>query len=239
MIELRSVTKTYLGAGRSPAVTALNEVSLTVESGEFLVVTGRSGSGKTTLLNLAAGLLQPTSGEVLFAGDDLWKMSDKERSRLRNHKVGFVFQFPSLLPSLTTLENVALPQSLGGSDATRQTHGERQTDGARKRRATELLDMVGLSDKLASFPRQLSAGQQQRAVIARALVNEPEILFADEPSSDLDEQTEQEIMTLFSTIHRDSGLTVVMVTHTSQLVSYGTRAVEMAAGTIVTGPGGC
>jgi ABC-type lipoprotein export system ATPase subunit len=232
MIELRSVTKTYLGAGRNPAVTALNEVSLTVESSEFLVVTGRSGSGKTTLLNLAAGLLHPTSGEVLIAGDDLWKMSDKERSRLRNHKVGFVFQFPSLLPSLTTLENVALPQSLGGSES------PRQEAGARERRAAELLDMVGLSDKLASFPRQLSAGQQQRAVIARALVNEPEILFADEPSSDLDEQTEQEIMTLFSTIHRDRGLTVVMVTHTSQLVSYGTRAVEMAAGTIVPGEHG-
>jgi lipoprotein-releasing system ATP-binding protein len=222
MIELRSVTKTYLGAGQNPAVTALDKVDLKITQGEFLIITGRSGSGKTTLLNLAAGLARPTSGEVLFEGEHLWRLSDVRRSRLRNRSVGFVFQFPSLLPSLTALENVALPQSLGGEHI--KVPGER---------ATELLEMVGLSDKLAAFPRQLSAGQQQRAVIARALVNDPRLLFADEPSSDLDEQTEQEIMDLFGRIHREKGLTVVMVTHTTQLVRHGTRALEMAAGKVV------
>ncbi len=226
MIELREVTKTYLGQGHCPAVTALDRVSLTVERGEFLVITGRSGSGKTTLLNLAAGLARPTSGGILLAGEDLWKLTDVQRSRLRNHKLGFVFQFPSLLPALTVLENVILPQSLGG-------RGTGRTDAERRSRAEGLLDLVGLCDKLSSFPRQLSAGQQQRAVIARALVNDPEILFADEPSSDLDEQTEQEIMQLFTDIHRERGVTVVMVTHTTLLVRHGTRALEMAAGRIV------
>jgi putative ABC transport system ATP-binding protein len=221
MISLRSVTKTYTGAKRSPAVTALDQVSLEVTKGEFLVITGRSGSGKTTLLNIAAGLVRPSSGEVLFDGHDLWKLSDADQSRLRTKSVGFVFQFPSLLPSLTVIENVALPASFAGSPT-----------AAEPERVEELLDLVGLADKLHSHPRQLSAGQQQRVVIARALVNRPEMLFADEPSSDLDEQTEGEIMTLFKEIHGTTGVTIVMVTHTTQLVSYGTRAIEMAQGVV-------
>jgi ABC-type lipoprotein export system ATPase subunit len=222
MITLRSVTKTYEGAKAAPAVTALEKVSLEVEKGEFLVVTGRSGSGKTTLLNVAAGLVHPTSGEVLLDGQDVWDLSDSHQSRLRSRKIGFVFQFPSLLPSLTVRENVALPVSFKGD----QVKPEPQ-------RPTELLGMVGLADKTGSYPRQLSAGQQQRVVIARALVNRPELLFADEPSSDLDEQTEGEIMALFKQIHDETGVTIVMVTHSVQLVTYGTRAIEMAAGTIV------
>ena len=222
MIELRSVTKTYEGAKAAPAVTALENVSLEVEEGEFLVVTGRSGSGKTTLLNVAAGLVRPTSGEVLLDGQDVWGLSDSHQSRLRSQKIGFVFQFPSLLPSLTVLENVALPLSFKGDQ-----------DKPEPQRPTELLDVVGLADKTGSYPRQLSAGQQQRVVIARALVNRPELLFADEPSSDLDEQTEGEIMALFKQIHGETGVTIVMVTHSVQLVTYGTRAIEMAAGAIV------
>lgn len=221
MISLTSITKTYPEAKRSPAVTALRDVSLEVDEGEFLVITGRSGSGKTTLLNVAAGLVRPTSGAVFLDGHDLWEMSDDDQSRLRAAKVGFVFQFPSLLPSLTVLENVALPVSFRADHA-----------AAEPQRARELLDMVGLADKLGSYPRQLSAGQQQRVVIARALVNSPEVLFADEPSSDLDERTEREIMALFKEVHTGSGVTIVMVTHTTQLVSYGTRAIEMAQGSI-------
>jgi ABC-type lipoprotein export system ATPase subunit len=220
MVSLREVTKTYPGAKRAPAVTAVGGVSLEIEKGEFLVVTGRSGSGKTTLLNLAAGLIRPTSGQVMLDGIDLWKLSDAEQSRLRSRRIGFVFQFPSLLPSLTAFENVALPLSFSGDHA------------VEPERATELLGTVGLSDKLGSYPRQLSAGQQQRVVIARSLVNQPELLFADEPSSDLDEQTEREIMELFQRIHRETGVTIVMVTHTAQLVSYCTRAVEMATGAL-------
>jgi ABC-type lipoprotein export system ATPase subunit len=225
MIELRSVTKSYPAGKENPAVTALDNVSLAVRAGEFVVVTGRSGSGKTTLLNVAAGLARPTSGQVMLLGTDLWEQSDADRSRLRNEKLGFVFQFPSLLPALTVVENVSLPASFS-----RRDNGSAAEASARAR---ELLDVVGLSDKLGAFPRQLSAGQQQRVVIARALINRPEVLFADEPSSDLDEQTEQEIMELFSRIHRDTSVTIVMVTHSTQLVSFGTRAVEMARGTVL------
>jgi ABC-type lipoprotein export system ATPase subunit len=227
MISLRSATKTYEGAKQAPAVTALDSVSLEVGKGEFLVITGRSGSGKSTLLNIAAGLVRPTSGEVLFEGQNLWELSDGDQSRLRAQNVGFVFQFPSLLPALTALENVTLPLSFDKRHVRGDSRG-----GRVPRTAAELLGMVGLADKLGSHPRQLSAGQQQRVVIARALVNAPEVLFADEPSSDLDEQTEREIMALFKTIHADTGVTVVMVTHTTQLVTYGTRAIEMTRGTI-------
>jgi ABC-type lipoprotein export system ATPase subunit len=221
MISLRSISKTYEGARHSPAVHALDIVDLEVEQGEFLVITGRSGSGKTTLLNIAAGLLRPTSGAVFLAGKDLWGMPDKDQSLLRADKIGFVFQFPSLLPSLTSLENVTLPPSFAAD-----------RKGSVSARAAELLELVGLADKSGAYPRQLSAGQQQRVVIARALINRPEILFADEPSSDLDELTEREIMTLLKEIHDTTGVTIVMVTHTSELVSYGTRAIEMAAGRI-------
>jgi putative ABC transport system ATP-binding protein/lipoprotein-releasing system ATP-binding protein len=222
MIALRNVTKTYR-VSKEVAVTAVHGVSLNVDRGEFVIITGRSGSGKTTLLNLAAGLARPTSGDVLLNDTNLWRLSDREQSLLRNQKLGFVFQFPSLLPSLNVLENVVLPRTFGVNHTGHDPH----------ERATQLLGMVGLSDKLAAYPRQLSAGQQQRVVIARALINEPEVILADEPTSNLDEQTEQEIMNLFRDIHRQTGVTIVVVTHTSQLVSYGTRAIQMAGGLIV------
>jgi ABC-type lipoprotein export system ATPase subunit len=189
-----------------------------------VVITGRSGSGKTTLLNLAAGLTRPTSGKISLDGVDLWSLSDKEQSSMRSRKVGFIFQFPSLLPTLTVLENVALPVIFNGHP---------QADGAAYLRAEELLKLVGLQDKWIAYPRQLSAGQQQRVVIARALMNHPEILLADEPTSDLDEQTEREIIELFAQIHRESGVTILMVTHTSQLTEYGTRSIEMAGGKVI------
>jgi len=222
MIALRNVTKTYQ-VSKEVAVTAVRNVSLNVDKGEFVVITGRSGSGKTTVLNLAAGLVKPTSGEVCLGNVNLWSLADREQSLLRNRQIGFVFQFPSLLPSLTVLENVALPTIFGTN--------HRGQDP--RKRAAELLDMVGLSDKLSAYPRQLSAGQQQRVVIARALIGPPEVLLADEPTSNLDEQTEHEIMDLFRDIHGKTGVTVALVTHTSQLVSYGTRAIEMASGVIV------
>jgi lipoprotein-releasing system ATP-binding protein len=224
MIKLQDVTKTYEPAGGDP-VTAVQGASLSVTCGEFVVVTGRSGSGKTTLLNLAAGLTRPTSGSVFLAGQDLWRLPDREQARLRNQKVGFVFQFPSLLPALTVLENVTLPVIFGGRG---------QSEGVAAR-AKELLERVGLAAKLYALPRQLSAGQQQRVVVARALINRPEILLADEPTSDLDEQTETEIMELFRDIHTGTGVTILMVTHTSQLVRYGTRAIQMAGGQVLNG----
>ena len=226
MIALRDVTKTYK-VSKEVAVAAVRGVSLEVEQGEFVIITGRSGSGKTTLLNLAAGLVKPTSGEVLLNDTNLWRLSDREQSLLRNQKLGFVFQFPSLLPSLNVLENVVLPR----------TFGVNHTGHDPYERATQLLGMVGLSEKLAAYPRQLSAGQQQRVVVARALMNQPQVLLADEPTSNLDEKTELEIMDLFHDLHLSLGITIVMVTHTRQLLPYGTRALEMAEGKIVNGKG--
>ena len=223
MITLESIAKDYT-IGDENVVKAVRDVSLEIKNDEFLIVTGRSGSGKTTLLNLAAGLTRPTSGRILLDGTDLWSLSDIEQSQLRSQKFGFIFQFPSLLPTLNVLENVVLPVIF---------NNDRRLGQAAYQRAEELLKLVGLEDKCVAFPRQLSAGQQQRVVIARALMNKPEILLADEPTSDLDEQTEHEIVELFAKIHGESGVTIMMVTHTSQLTSYGTRSINMALGEIV------
>jgi putative ABC transport system ATP-binding protein/lipoprotein-releasing system ATP-binding protein len=228
VITLKKISKTYT-LGRNNAVAAVRDIDLEVASGEFLVITGRSGSGKTTMLNLAAGLTRPTSGEVTIDGVDLWRLPDREQSLLRNQKIGFIFQFPSLLPSLTAVENVVLPTTFGQDGSTRSQGKDPYA------RAGDLLAQVGLESKRTSYPRQLSAGQQQRVVVARALMNAPEILMADEPTSDLDEQTEIEIMELFRQIHRASAITVLLVTHSSQLVSYGTRSVQMAGGQLVGG----
>lgn len=224
MIKLQNVTKIY-PLGKESKVSAVIDVSVEIQRGDFLVITGRSGSGKTTLLNLIAGLTRPTRGEVFIDGTSLWSLSDHHQSLLRNQKIGFIFQFPSLLPSLTALDNATLPTIFN----------QYQDRNTAYRRATELLKMLGLGDKLLSYPRQLSAGQQQRVVIARALLNQPQVLLADEPTSDLDEQTEVEIMELFKQIHTDSNLTIVLVTHASQLVSYGTNALKMAEGQILNG----
>ena len=218
LIGIRGVSKTYALADGS-SVGALNQLDLEVFRKDFLVVTGRSGCGKTTMLNVAAGLARPSIGTVLLDGTDMWGLSDDERSRLRRERMGFVFQFPSLMPSLNVLQNVVLPFEFGpGVPANGLNRGR------------ELLQMVGLGERLTSYPRELSAGQQQRVVIARSLVYHPELLLADEPSSNLDEETEAEIMALLRTIHGERGVTIVMVTHTKQLVTHGTRHVEMASG---------
>ena len=222
MIVLDDVTKVY-DLGKGNTVTAVRGISLEIPAGEFAVIVGRSGSGKTTLLNLAAGLTRPTSGRVTLDGIELWKLTDPQQSQLRNRKVGFVFQFPSLLPTFTVLENVFLPTMFRSNG-----HGPEPRE-----RAKALLVKVGLADKLSVYPRQLSAGQQQRVVIARSLINQPQVLLADEPTSNLDEKTEMEIMALFRDLHASLGLTVVLVTHTRQLVSAGMRSVEMAEGRIV------
>jgi ABC-type lipoprotein export system ATPase subunit len=225
MIDLKEATKTYI-LGKDQQVLAVQPTSLQIQAGEFVIITGRSGSGKTTLLNLMAGLTRPTSGSVSLDGQDLWSLPDREQSIMRNQKIGFIFQFPSLIPSLRVLDNVVLPTIFNDSE---------RVSSEKYDRARQLLATVGLSDKLRAFPRQLSAGQQQRVVIARALLNQPILLLADEPTSNLDEQTEREIMDLFRQIHTDTGITIVMVTHTSQLVSYGTRAISMALGQVING----
>jgi ABC-type lipoprotein export system ATPase subunit len=219
-VSLRGVGKTYGGDGAA-TFAALRDVDLDVETGELLVITGRSGCGKTTLLNVATGLATPSGGTVTVDGVDIWSLSDAERSSLRNRIMGFVFQFPSLLPGLSLEQNVTLPLEFS-----REEHA-----GARER-ARELLDMVGLGHRMTALPRELSAGQQQRVVVARALINRPELLLADEPSSDLDEETEAEIMEVFRRIHAEQALTIMMVTHARHLVSFGTRHLEMADGTV-------
>lgn len=231
MIELENVSKTYT-LGKGNEVNAVRDVSLQIAPAEFMLIIGRSGSGKTTLLNLAAGLTRPTSGTVRVAGEDLWQMNDRQQSNLRNQKIGFVFQFPSLLPTLTVYENVILPGMFNPDSDPKQ-----KNNGKLGERAQQLIGQVNLTDKLEAYPRQLSAGQQQRVVIARSLINQPQILMADEPTSNLDEKTEAEIMELIHELHASLGITVVMVTHTRQLISYGTRYVVMSEGRFVNGNG--
>lgn len=223
MIKLNELSKIY-EQKKQKTVKAVDEVSLDIVSKEFVVITGRSGSGKTTLLNLIAGLAEPTKGQVFIDGVDLWELSDADRSALRNQKMGFVFQFPSLLQSLNTVENVVLPTIFS----------QKKTTQADIDRAMRLLEIVGLTDKAAAYPRQLSAGQQQRVVIARALINEPELLLADEPTSNLDEQTAKEIMDIFLDIHRNKGITILLVTHTGEITTSGTRSIFMANGSIAS-----
>ena len=219
MISLHNVSKEY-NLDDATTITPVRSVTLEIKRGEFILIIGRSGSGKTTLLNLAAGLVKPTSGKVLFEGKDIWQMSDKELSFLRARKMGFIFQFPSMLPSLRVIDNVAMPTIFA--------HNGKHDGYAH---AEELLRMVGLTPRKDCLPRQISGGEQKRTVIARALVNRPEVILADEPTADLDEQTEHEIMALLREIHQ-SGVTVIMVTHSLELLPYATRALKMEDGRI-------
>jgi putative ABC transport system ATP-binding protein/lipoprotein-releasing system ATP-binding protein len=204
MITLNEVSKDY-PIGKGNTVNAVRGVSLEVNNGEFVIIVGRSGSGKTTLLNLSAGLTRPTSGNVTIDGIDLWNLADKQQSYLRSQKFGFIFQFPSLLPTLTVQENVVLPTIFVSKQKGNQNGCQ----------ALELLEKVGLSDKLVAYPRQLSAGQQQRVVIARALINQPEVLLADEPTSNLDERTELEISGFISPAPFQLRDTIVVVSPAS------------------------
>ncbi len=219
-ISLRNVTKKYR-VDEQRTVVPVNNIDLNVERGEFIIIVGRSGSGKTTLLNLAAGLIKPTTGEVLLEGTNLQSLSDKKLSLLRNKQIGFIFQYPSLLPSLTALENVAMPCFLSQSNGSDDPHV----------RAATLLENMGLNDRKNALPKNLSSGEQRRVVIARALVNRPEILLADEPTSDLDARTELEIMTLLRDTNK-SGVTILMVTHGLELLPYANRTLTMEKGNL-------
>jgi ABC-type lipoprotein export system ATPase subunit len=217
MIKLVNVTKEF--NLDEQVITPVRDVSLAIGKGEFVIIIGRSGTGKSTMLNLVAGLIRPTTGSVLVEGHDLAGLSDKEMSRLRSREMGYVFQFPSLLPALTIRDNIAMPSTFSAD--------KKKKDPSK--RAGELLEMLGLGERMECYPRHLSAGEQKRAVIARSLMNEPKILLADEPTSDLDERTEKEIMALLKQIH-DSGVTILMVTHSLGLVPYATRAYSMDKG---------
>lgn len=221
MIAVCNVAKVYLQEGGGVAITVLCDVNFVVGDGDFVVISGHPGSGKTTLLNVMAGLTLPTTGRVLYDGVEPWKLPDPEQTRFRNEHVGFVFQFPSLMPSLTVLENVLVPTTFfgGAGDA-----------GERTRRGMELLKEVALADVLGAYPRELSVGQQQRLVIARALINQPRVLYADEPAGDLDADGQHQIMQLLRDLHLKLGVTVVMVTRNHSLAKYATHSFLMMGG---------
>jgi putative ABC transport system ATP-binding protein len=219
MLEAVRLTKEYQSGEQRLAV--LRDVSFIVPDGAFVAIVGPSGSGKTTLLGLLAGLDIPSSGSVMLDGADLARLSEDKRAQLRGAKVGFVFQSFQLIPTLTALENVQVPLELRGDD------------GA-PARARELLARVGLADRAHHFPNQLSGGEQQRVAIARAFSNAPSLLFADEPTGNLDSDTGHHIVELLETLNRESGTTIVLVTHDLALAGRAQRVIRLADGAVVS-----
>jgi putative ABC transport system ATP-binding protein/lipoprotein-releasing system ATP-binding protein len=216
MIELAGLSKTYT-VSRAP-VHAVRTLDLTIPDGQFVSIVGHSGSGKSTLLSMIGGLARPETGTVTIDGVDIWGFDDRSRSRLRNEKFGFIYQFASLLPTLTAAENVLLPTVFGSLRP--------------RAEAVRLLERVGLGDKAGRYPSQLSGGEQQRVAIARAFINEPRIVLADEPTGELDEETEASIMTFLQQVNREGGVTIVMVTHSSELAIRAGRRLRMKDGAL-------
>jgi len=222
MLAIRNLTKEYRSGGGALAV--LRNVSFDIAAGETVAIVGPSGSGKTTLLGLLAGLDTPTTGAVLLAGTDLATLDEDARARLRGERVGFVFQSFQLVPTLTALENVQVPLEL---------RGVRDSDA----RATDLLERVGLGNRTHHFPTQLSGGEQQRVAIARAFVNRPRVLFADEPTGNLDGATGEKIVGLLEQLNREDGTTIVLVTHDPVLATRLGRSIRLADGVIIEDTG--
>ncbi len=225
LIEIKDMYKIY-DVGDEP-VHALDGVSLSVDEGEFVAIMGSSGSGKSTMLNILGCLDTPTRGSYLLDGTEVAARSPAELAHIRNKKLGFVFQSFNLLPRTSALENVELPDLYLG----------RLTVRERRRRALSLLKRVGLGGRHSHTPAQLSGGQQQRVAIARALMNNPPVLFADEPTGNLDTKSSVEIMNLFTELSRE-GITIVMVTHESDIAAYATRHVVMRDGRVMRDDGG-
>jgi len=221
MLRSESLTQTYLSGGRP--LTVLNDITFGLERGGFLAIVGPSGSGKTTLLGLLAGLDRPAAGRVELDGQDLGRMTEDQRARLRSEKVGFVFQSFQLIPTLTARENVQVPLELRGEPA--------------EARAQELLDRVGLGDRADHYPAQLSGGEQQRVALARAFSIRPQILFADEPTGNLDAKTGATIITLMEELNRELGTTLVLVTHDHDLAARARRTIRLSDGRIVEDTG--
>jgi putative ABC transport system ATP-binding protein len=220
VVELHAVSKGYREADRRHDVLA--SVDATILRGEIVVLVGRSGSGKSTLLNLVSGIDLPDAGDVLVEGRAINRMTERERTLFRRDHIGFVFQFFNLIPTLTVLENLLLPLELAG-----RTDG-RDTDGA-----VELLERVGLADRLASFPDRLSGGEQQRVAVARALVLDPWLVLADEPTGNLDLETGRSVLDLLDDLIRGAGKTMIMVTHSREVVGRADRLVTLRDGALV------
>lgn len=208
IIECNNLVKTYQQDGQD--LRAVDNASFSVEEGAFIAILGHSGSGKTTLLSLIGGLACPDQGSILINGVDCWQQSEAQLATMRNQTIGFIFQFGSLIPTLTAIENVLLPLSFAGAAS---------NPAENIPLARELLDQVGLADKENAFPAHLSGGQQRRVAIARAFINRPSIILADEPTGDLDEETEQEILDIFRHYNTEQKTTFLVVTHNSSLIS--------------------
>ncbi len=218
MIEIKDVTKKYTIAGKK--VAAVDKAVFTVSPGELVSIIGHSGSGKTTLLSLIGGLTKPDSGSVIINGNDIWSMSDDALSDFRSKTISFIYQFASLIPTLSVFENIVLPLTFG-------MHGEDAGSYAKY-----LCDVVGLSDKIKSYPSQLSGGQQRRVAIARAFVTSPGIVLADEPTGDLDEETEAEMIHFFKKINQEKGTVFIIVTHNNELAKQTGRQLKMSNGIV-------
>src|SRR5471032_147884 len=221
MLKVERLTKTYRAAGGP--LTVLREVSFELAAGASVAVVGPSGSGKTTLLGLCAGLDRPTSGEVMLAGESIGQMSEDERALARNRNVGFVFQNFQLVPTLTALENVTVPIELRGE-------GGREVVA----RGRELLERVGLGERGDHYPVQLSGGEKQRVALARAFMNEPKILFCDEPVGNLDGETARSMIDLILGLNREKGATLVLVTHDLELAKRTHRIIRLKGGLVIS-----
>ncbi len=220
LVETENLTKVY--GGGETAVTALDHVNLKVNTGEFVAVMGPSGCGKSTLLHLLGGLDRPTEGEVVIDDTPLAKMKDDDLTKLRRKRLGFVFQFYNLIPVLNAVENAALPVTLDGIKPVEA-----------RQRAAKWLTRFGLGDRLKNRPDQLSGGQQQRVAVARALVSEPDLILADEPTGNLDTRASDEIAALLRQVSKEYGRAVVMVTHDPRIAAYADRIVFLKDGKVV------
>ncbi len=224
MIKLRNITKVYhLGEIDLPV---LKGISIDIKEGEFVSLTGASGSGKSTLMNILGCLDRPTTGEFFIAGKDVAQYDVNERAKLRNERIGFVFQNFNLLARTTALENIMMPANYA--------HPARSAADIRAH-AMELIELVGLQDRYHHTPAQLSGGQQQRVAIARSLINNPSILLADEPTGNLDSTTSVEVMRMFRELNREKGITIIIVTHDPKTAAYTDRAINMVDGLIAEG----
>lgn len=219
ILSVEQIQKTFETKGRQ--LTVVDDISFDIQQGENVAIVGPSGSGKTTLLGLCAGLDTPTSGRIVLAGKDITWLDEDEKAAIRNDHVGFIFQNFQLLPTLTALENVMIPLELQG-----------KTSGARER-AIDLLTRVGLGDRLTHYPSQLSGGEQQRVSLARAFSNNPKVLFADEPTGNLDNDTGQMVEDLLLELNREQGTTLIIVTHDVDLANRADRVLSIKGGRLI------
>lgn len=221
VIEMTNITKSFY-IGKPNQLNILKNININITKGEFVSIVGESGSGKSTLMNIIGALDRQTSGQYILDGIDIRTISDKDLSIIRNRKIGFVFQSSNLIPRTNSIQNVELPMLYAGID--------RKT---RRNRAKELLQLVGMGNRMFHLPNELSGGQKQRVAIARALTNDPEIILADEPTGALDSNTGRLVMNLFHNIHKNQGKTIVLITHNKELSNETQRIIKIKDGQIV------